>query len=253
MITVWLSTTYYLDPRIINLSEGAECLFLRSMAYCGAAETRGFVPELALKTLGVRALNRKKSELLCAGLWTEVEGGYRLSSWAKWQKNGDDLLKRKEADRNRKAKEREVSRDSHVTVQAQRRGEEKREGKTQVGRASLPTVETSLEERPGPEVGIDGWKLVRDLIPDEHPQAVRSGLAIESTTLLKSGSSESDVREALTLWLSKPNLGPRVLPSLVSEAIRKRAGPKPGTRRSTTDDRMAAIQALKHPTHLEIA
>lgn len=73
MKAVWLSSTYYLDPAISSLPHGdAERLFTRAIAYCGNAETRGFVPKSALKTFGIRAVSRRVSELIDAGIGTKL-------------------------------------------------------------------------------------------------------------------------------------------------------------------------------------
>ncbi|WP_051179733.1 hypothetical protein [Nocardia concava] len=115
-----------------------------------------------------------------------------------------------------------------------------------VARAS----ESRFDEPPpprGPVVDVDGWKLVRDEIPDEHPHPVRTDLAIRAGALLKSGTPEADVRAALALWLTKPNVGPGVLPSLVSEVVKNRNRPAataaPGG--STADQRVAQAQAVR--------
>jgi len=91
-----------------------------------------------------------------------------------------------------------------------------------VSRGPSPARDAEIDEPQRREVPIDGWRHVRDLIPAEHPQVVRTGLAIHAASLLNAGTPDGDVRAALELWLSKPNLGPGVLPSLVSEVIRNR-------------------------------
>jgi len=96
----------------------------------------------------------------------------------------------------------------------------------------------------GPTAG-DAYRLVDSAIGREHPHAVRTALAMEVGTLLLSGTDKDLVFSALTLWLTKPHLGPRSLPNLVSEAIRVRNRPAPGSRPSTTDQRVADMQALK--------
>jgi len=103
---------------------------------------------------------------------------------------------------------------------------------------SSPEHETDFEEPLRRRIPIDGWRLVRDLIPAEHPQAVRTGLAVQVATLLGGGTPEADARQALQLWLSKPALGPGILPSLVSEVIRKR---NPGMSRATSDNKVAYL------------
>jgi len=148
---VWLSSTYYLDPRVMALSADADRLFVRSIAYCGVAETRGFVPDRALKTLGISAVFRRKSELVSSGLWVSVEGGIRLAGWENWNRSGDDLLQRRESDRNRQAKRRSLSRDvsRDVTPPEESREEKKESGDT---RASARTTKKKLSDIP------DDWK-----------------------------------------------------------------------------------------------
>lgn len=80
--------------------------------------------------------------------------------------------------------------------------------------------------RPGPAVtgptAADAYRIVDRAIGREHPHTVRTALAIEAQTLLHDGTESALVDAALTLWLEKPHLGPRSLPSLVSEVIRRR-------------------------------
>lgn len=91
---------------------------------------------------------------------------------------------------------------------------------------------------------MPGWKLVRAVIPDRHPTAVRTELAMQAGALLKSGTPADDVEAALRLWLDK-RVGPKVLPSLVSDVIKARDRPggnlpaRRTDRRSTTDERVA--------------
>ncbi|WP_317754720.1 hypothetical protein [Rhodococcoides kroppenstedtii] len=109
----------------------------------------------------------------------------------------------------------------------------------------VPEVEEEEEEEPtqvsasayvsdarGPAVPANGWKLVRAVIPEEHPQAVKTALAIKAGELIKSGTDITIVEAALALWMTKPHLGPRALPSLVSEVIKgqtpRNINPQPG-------------------------
>ena len=253
MERVWLSTSYYLDPAVMNLSPQAEVLFVRSIAYSGAAETRGFVPRKVLRNFGISAISRRIGELLAAGLWEESEpDGYLIAGWSKWQKSGDELLERRHKDRERQAKRRNSvrgqSRDMSRDVTGGEESREEKEG-TYVPSSSHVSNAQETDVRPaGPAIDVDGWKLVRDTIPANHPQATKTALALEAGTLLKAGTPAADVSAALVLWLTKPNLGPRTLPSLVSEVIRTRDRPPAAgafTRPSTTDARIAAVQSLK--------
>lgn len=185
MKAVWLSSTYYLDPRIIDLSEGAECLFNRSIAYSGAAETGGFVPKNALKTLGIGAVNRKKSELVSSGLWIETERGYRLSGWDNWQGSGDDLLKRRKSDRERKAKQRERSRDGHVMSRGENRIEENKEKELTSAKPPREDVELlckRLHDRivsnGSKSIVTEGWRTAARLMLDRDDRDLDKALRL---------------------------------------------------------------------------
>lgn len=260
MERVWLSTTYYMDPAVSGLSMNGERLFVRSIAFCGGAETRGFIAVSSLPNLGVARYLKYAAELVDAQLWEEVDAeelrkssgkvaeevrksygkaaeamrknshffrsenlaGFRLSSWERWQKNGDDLLRKKELDRQRKARTRNSDTE---TVRGQSRDiprtEERREEENSKEFSEITHVSTAREEQPrGPAVPVEAWKLIRAVIPTEHPQAVKTDLALRAGTLMNSGTPEATVRAALELWLTKPNIGPGVLPSLVSEVIK---------------------------------
>jgi hypothetical protein len=105
---------------------------------------------------------------------------------------------------------------------------------------------------PGPAVtgprSSDAFRLVNQIIGIEHPSAVRTALAIEAGGLLTAGHEPELIAAALGLWLTKPHLGPRTLPSLASEVIRTRDTtdqPLKRSRSSTTDQRIADILALR--------
>ncbi len=70
-----------------------------------------------------------------------------------------------------------------------------------------------------------GAELVRRIIPSEHPAAVQTALRHRASELVNTGTPAADVEAALRLWLTKPNLGPNVLPSLVSEVLKSRQMP----------------------------
>jgi hypothetical protein len=73
-----------------------------------------------------------------------------------------------------------------------------------------------------------GADLVRRIIPKEHPAATRTALRHRASELINSGTPKPVVEAALQLWLTKPNLGPNALPSLVSEVIKSRDNPTGG-------------------------
>lgn len=70
------------------------------------------------------------------------------------------------------------------------------------------------------EADTEAGNLVRKIVPESHPSAVRSQLVRQSYSLLKEGISADIVEAGLKLWLSK-DLSPSLLPSLVSQAMKE--------------------------------
>jgi hypothetical protein len=104
-----------------------------------------------------------------------------------------------------------------------------------------PAAPADPLDKPGPIVPIDGRKLVRSVIPDTEPSAVRTELALQAAAMLRQQPPipSEDIRAGLELWLTKPDLGPRTLPSLVSTIQRGRnrsnAAPVAAPREAASD------------------
>ncbi|HEY5985229.1 MAG TPA: hypothetical protein VIV12_02425 [Streptosporangiaceae bacterium] len=133
-----LHTRYYSDPKIAALDDSAEVMFVRSLAFSGERETGGFVPEAVVPGLARSRRHAKSvSALIASRLWTATDGGYQITRWHDWQEELELLAARRAADRERKRRERarknsqvtpqsrDVSTDSHVTVRALEKEEEK--------------------------------------------------------------------------------------------------------------------------------
>ncbi|MGR6521868.1 hypothetical protein ACU5JM_09570 [Rhodococcus erythropolis] len=232
MEKVWLSSTYFLDPKMAGASASTERMFTRLLAYCGNAETMGFVPQNAHKLVAIPNGNRSILDLISRKVLVEVEGGgYRFPAWSDWQESGDKLVERRRKDRERKAEKRaehrEMSADTSAESPPHRRGEERREENSkEFSSSSHVSIAGVREELPrGPAVPIDAWTIVRRVIPAEHSSATKTSLALEVSALLKQGTTETDVTAALEIWLGKPGLGPKVLPHLLSDVIRDRTAP----------------------------
>lgn len=106
---VKLATRYYLDPAVAALPDAdAEVLFLRGLAYAGAEETEGWIPANVVPSLTRRRrYEAHVKALVAARLWVPATGGYRIPRWPDWQRELDDLARRRSADRERKRRERE--------------------------------------------------------------------------------------------------------------------------------------------------
>lgn len=95
-----------------------ELLFVRGLAYAGAEETGGFIPEVIVSSLIRRRRYGAAVEALTArSLWVPCTGdrgqpGYRIRRWGDWQEELDALARRRASDRERKRKQRQGERES---------------------------------------------------------------------------------------------------------------------------------------------
>lgn len=96
--------------------------------------------------------------------------------------------------------------------------------------------------KPPPDPGRispEATTLVRELVRG-HPAAVTTMLRLRASEMLNQGIDPEHVKRGLQIWLTKPHLGPNLLPSLVSEALRQDgAVPK-----SRVDQKLADLQNL---------
>lgn len=103
--------------------------------------------------------------------------------------------------------------------------ETKTETETKTEKNSAHLTESATDQTGhGAIAATSGADLVREIIPREHPAAIHTALRIHASTMINAGTSREIVRRALELWLTKPNLGPNALPSLVSEVIKTIGG-----------------------------
>jgi len=104
----------------------------------------------------------------------------------------------------------------------------------------------------------NAWAVIREVIPAEHPQPVRTELALQVSTLQKSGTAPDVIKDSLTLWLKKPTLGPRALPLMVSEVLKRRNGATGNTKPGGADraqsilDRTNRLTATTEAPHAQL-
>ena len=250
MKAVWLSSTYYLDEAVANLSPNAERMLTRAIAFCGSAESRGFLSELNIKMLGLPNPKKLANELADAEIFERIEtGGYYFRSWEAWNSSGDKLLDRRKADRERQQRHRTEQKKSREQSREKSRDvtppEESRAEKTSayVGDQATDPNAHGIAATPGAD-------LVREIVPKSHPSATQTSLRWQASELLNTGTEPAVVRAALRLWCDKPSvgIGRTILASLCSEVIKARAAPAINGHRESTSDRMfRETQALKTP------
>ncbi|MET8648504.1 hypothetical protein [Nocardia aurea] len=253
-------------------------LWTLSGTWCAKELTDGFVPDYLLDEFGA---TKKTADLLVAAeLWRAVNGGWQFVGWTKYNPTREQVLaeREKEADRKRRWREAKADKsrqrpggtppsvppesDAESALPVPTRPDPSRPvpvGTYVPTDGSPPDVSPDrardeTDEPPrGRAVDVDGWKLVRDVIPADHPQAVRTALAMHAGAMLQQGIDATQVRAALDLWLTKPKLGPGVLPSLVSEVMRARAAPAPnGSHLSPREAEFVRVELMKDNPNPEV-
>lgn len=89
---------YFLRPDIAAADDAAEVMFTRGNAYCGLAETSGFIAAAVLPMLGRRAPARAAAALVAMGRWELADGGFRVVGWAEDQADLEAFVARKKRD-----------------------------------------------------------------------------------------------------------------------------------------------------------
>ena len=115
MALEWVKSTigYYRLTAIATGSADLEVMFKRADALAGELGENGFIPDAMLHTLTRKPAQAKRlaNELVKAGLWDRVRGGYLIVDWAEINAEAIALLAKKKRDRDRKRAERAAARD----------------------------------------------------------------------------------------------------------------------------------------------
>jgi hypothetical protein len=120
---VALAWRYFRDPKFSRVSDGAELLYLRALAYSGEHESDGAVDRVMLFALRPRVRihpSRLAAELVAAGLWIETVDGYSVppDTWSRWQ----DTAEQRRAARARTAERQARFRERNATRNPSRNG-----------------------------------------------------------------------------------------------------------------------------------
>lgn len=82
---------FFRDPAVLALKPPEQLAYLATLLWTVENLTDGHVPSVALPMHGVT--RRQASRLVEVGLWHPTEGGWQITSWAKWQKPRGEWVK----------------------------------------------------------------------------------------------------------------------------------------------------------------
>lgn len=102
---VWFNVddTLAFHPKAIAAGNAALGLWVRAGSWSAQTLSDGFVPRQIARSLG--SVGQCKA-LVTAGLWVEVDGGYRFHEWDERQQTKEDVEARRKSERARKAEQR---------------------------------------------------------------------------------------------------------------------------------------------------
>lgn len=214
---VKLSTQFYNDPVFDDLTPNAERLFIRCLAFAGATETGGVLTQKQIKRVGILNTARYIPELVLSQLWVQTESGdYRIRSWDDWQETPSDVEKRREGDRLRKQKEREMSRGQNrdVTPLDKTREEESITSNEVIHTINRPdgaeceTGTTNPESAPDPAPKSDGPELLLfDTFWAVYPRKVgKRSAKTKYAAAVKRAGGEHAVIDGARRLANDPNL-----------------------------------------------
>jgi len=92
-----LDMNYIRDPAIRRAGPDAELLFIRSLAYAKSGGTDGLIHDFDLDVvaIGLKTVPARVKALVREQLWTEVDGGWQIRSWRRWNLTSAEIEKDK--------------------------------------------------------------------------------------------------------------------------------------------------------------
>lgn len=110
------------DPKVVTAGPDAEHLYLRGLMLAKRIGGDGFIArqhlyrlcgDFTCVELDAASPQDLAAALVDAGLWVEVEGGYRIAAWLSHNPSDDELQSKRDEARDRKAKWRQSQRDTN--------------------------------------------------------------------------------------------------------------------------------------------
>ena len=237
----------------------------------------GYVDAETLKELGctdairTALMSTRGSDGLPDPLWEPARAkGIQFRKWVKYQRSRAEVNAYREQDAARKKIERShpkyavTSSDSKMSDrtlvgQSPDVCEPKTKTETNNYLATYVTEESSLNV--GAERGLSepvqpsASRLVATIIPDSIPSSIRAMLRIKASELIiRDGLDHEVVADALRRWLTKPDAGPGMLPSLAADVVRMRTASAPTSKlRSLAElaNEVRAQESSPSPKELE--
>lgn len=220
--------------KVCEAGNPAMGLWVRAGAWSMANLTEGFVSTAAAKTLGSPA---QAKALVAAGLWVEVPGGYQFHEWGARQMSAEQIAERRRlrAEAGRKGGQSKRGTKPKAKPEAKIEADAQASAYQSLEQNGTPVpvptqknsgylTESATEPNAHGVSATPGADLVRAVIPNTFPDAVRTELRLQANALLRQNHDPADVKAALERWLTKTGVGARLLPSFLADVIKDQTG-----------------------------
>jgi hypothetical protein len=239
-----VTTDFVRNPKVLAMPMSARWALLDLWSHCADFKTDGVVDA---RTFNKIVPYRVRNELILHGFCTHdvVKKEFILHDYLKHQTSAAEqaeAIEKARAAGKRGGQVRAVNAGQKLKrplsdgIKRNPSQEEVEEEKRTTGHLpeashlSNATAGEPQNERPtGPAIKPDAARMVRDIIPRNQPAAVKTALRIKASELLVGGTEPQIVEQALHEWMTRTDVGPGILPSLVSGLLKAqdpRAAPK---------------------------
>lgn len=205
---------FHAHPKILGCTLAARGLWVTAGSYCAQQLTDGFVPDVLVRMHnGVKAAR----ELVAAGLWVAVDGGWKFHEWSEYQPSRADVRDRRDAVNDRKRRSRAghapVTRDTPVTLDHAHalpdptRPDPTQESPTAALRQRDRLIEALADLPTAFDLDLPGWAAV-----DAAVEAVGVDRLVEVARHRAGSNPPRSARAWITPWANlraKPTVEPR--------------------------------------------
>jgi hypothetical protein len=152
---------FYRNAKTAMLSDAATALWLRAATWACDQLTDGFVPERILPML--RRGEGMEQELVDAGLWERLDGGFLFHDWLDYQPSADEVeaLRQKRSEAGRRGGKLSAKARSRANVEASAQAKPKQTGSKSEAKFNPVSVSVPVSNT-----------HVLDSVADENPEAV---------------------------------------------------------------------------------
>lgn len=243
-------------PKAMSASLASLGLWSMAGAWSGAHLTGGFVPDSAIPSLS-RGASKLADELVDAGLWKRVKGGYQFHDWCDYQPDADE-------EREKREKRREAGRKGGV---ASGKTRSKPRSKTEANASGVaspivqppsPSPCSSNEEQPPCSPPSGDAKNRGTRLPAEF--TVTPELRAYAAKKAPGVDVDAETEHFVDYWSAKAGQGARKVDWQATwrtwmRRAQERQGQRNGQRagpRPTKDDKVRVLQSMKTPAQQAI-